>query len=223
VFCDGTGHIPADLSMTLSHPVNLNPVMVKGFEIFYQQPFSFLPDPFDGLGALANFTYTAGKQSGPNTGFNVNTPCGPGSTSCANWTAPSGFVVSVPEQINGLSPYTYSATLYYEKGGLSVRASYNWRSKFVSISNNYYETNGHMIGQARGTLDGTIGYSFLDKLEVRLDVTNLLDAVEYQYLAPGVNGINYPGRYAQWGDNSSHIFYSMYHGRNFTLSLRGHL
>lgn len=223
VFCDGTGHIPADLSMTLSHPVNLNPVMVKGFEIFYQQPFSFLPEPFDGLGALANFTYTAGKQSGPNTGFNVNTPCGPGATSCTNWTAPAGFVVSVPEQINGLSPYTYSATLYYEKGGLSVRASYNWRSKFVSISNNYYETNGHMIGQARGTLDGTVGYSFFDKLEVRLDVTNLLDAVEYQYLAPGVNGINYPGRYAQWGDNSSHVFYSMYHGRNFTLSLRGHL
>ena len=220
-FCDSTGHIPANLAMTLSHPVNLNPLMVKGFEIYYQQPFSFLPEPFDGLGALANFTYTAGKQSGANTGFNVNALNGPGTV-----TPPATVAVSVPEQINGLSPYTYSATLYYEKGGISIRASYNWRSKFVAISNNYYETNGHMIGQARGTLDGTIGYNILDNLEVRLDVTNILNAVEYQYLAPGVYDPaynTYPGRAAAWGNNTNHIFYSAWHGRNFQLSLRGHL
>lgn len=213
VWCDGTGHIPSNLIMTLTHPVNLNPMVVKGFEVYYQQPFNFLPEPFDGLGALANFTYTAGRMSGKNTGFPVNALNGPG----------TGAGVSVPEQIAGLSPYTYSTTLYYEKDDISVRLSYNWRSKSVSQNGNYYETNMHLIQQARGTLDASLGYSLLDNLEIRFDATNLLNSVEYAYLGNAVQGMSYPGRYANGGDDTSHVFYSYWHGRNFTLSLRGHL
>ena len=69
---DSSQPVDPNYLMNVTHPVNLNPMVVKGFEIFYQQPFTFLPEPFDGLGAMASFTYTAGSQNGPGTGFTAN-------------------------------------------------------------------------------------------------------------------------------------------------------
>jgi TonB-dependent receptor len=206
VWCDTSGHIPGSLQMSLSHPVNLNPMAVRGFEVYYQQPFSFLPEPFDGLGALVNFTYTSGKQSGPGTGFVAN-----------NGT-------SYPMQIRGLSAYTYNATMYYEKDGANIRLSYNWRSKTPVDNGNYYQSNMRMWQQARGTLDATIGYDIFDNLEVRLDITNIMNSDEYQYIANAVPGsTKYGARFSGTGADSSRIQYDFWHGRNFTISLRGHL
>jgi outer membrane receptor protein involved in Fe transport len=195
--------------------VNANPMVVKGFEVFYQQPFTFLPEPFDGLGALANFTYTAGSQSGSGTGFVTN----PGTTGSVAYRSP----------IPGLSNYTYSATMYYEKDSYNVRLSYNWRSKSEAGQGNYYQANWRMWTQARGTLDGTVGYDILDNLEIRFDVTNLLNTNgDYQFLETAVPaGYVWNANYARFADpahgDRSHIFYNYLHGRNFSISLRGHL
>jgi len=180
--------------------------VVKGVEVFYQAPFTFLPDPYDGFGAIANFTYTAGHQSGPGTGFVAND----GTT--------------YPMQINGLSSYSYSTTVYYEKYDFNIRLSYNWRSKFPATDANYYNTNMRMWQQARGMLDLTIGYNILDNLEARWDVTNLLASDEYQFLANAVPGpTQYGGRYSGTGVDQRHVFYDWSHGRNYVFSLRGHL
>ena len=211
VWCDASGHIPPDLLMSLTHPINQNPMVVRGFEIYYQQPFTFLPEPFDGLGALANFTYTTGKQSGPGTGFAVNAPGG------------SGTGAYIPAQIDGLSNYTYSATAYYEKNGLNIRLSYNWRSK-APYGGNWYNTNERLWDQARGTLDGTIGYAIFDDLEVRLDVTNILGTIQYNYMTPALMADEkYGQRFSAAGHDTTRRFINYWHGRNFMLTLRGHL
>lgn len=52
--------------LTFSRPENLASAKIKGFEIGIQQFFDFLPSPLDGLGIIANYTYSDSKD---NAGF----------------------------------------------------------------------------------------------------------------------------------------------------------
>lgn len=54
---DGLPSTKVDLDFTVSKLVNGKGVSVKGFEVYYQQAFRFLPAPFDGLGTVLNYTY----------------------------------------------------------------------------------------------------------------------------------------------------------------------
>jgi outer membrane receptor protein involved in Fe transport len=51
---DGSGTYA---NYTLTTTVNFGRARIRGIEASYQQQFSFLPGPFKGLGAFANFTY----------------------------------------------------------------------------------------------------------------------------------------------------------------------
>jgi TonB-dependent receptor len=198
----GTTEDP-NMAMQLSRPVNLNPMVVRGFEIFYQQAYGFLPSPLDGLGSLASFTYTAGAASGPGTGFIAN----------------DGSYYK--KQITGMSTYTFSGTAYYEKGPYSLRLSYSWHSATPAEDINHDQTDMRLWGQARGSLDGTIGYSIDDFLELRLDVTNLLNAPEYQYVTDGTQGHSrfvVPGR-----KDAERVALYYLHGATYILSFRGRL
>jgi outer membrane receptor protein involved in Fe transport len=127
-------------------------------------------------------------------------------------------------QIMGLSSYTYSAAAYYEKDGVSVRLSYSWRSKTPVRIDNYYSTNSRQWQQARGTLDATAGYKIFDNLEVRFDVTNILNDDDYIMVANAVPGATqYGGRYSGIADNAARQVINYVHGRSYTLSLRGSL
>ncbi|WP_224745848.1 TonB-dependent receptor [Neiella litorisoli] len=56
---------PAEVPYTHNTPVNLDEQDINGYELVYQQHFSFLPAPFDNLGALANYTkVSSGKIEG---------------------------------------------------------------------------------------------------------------------------------------------------------------
>ncbi|HEY0621999.1 TonB-dependent receptor [Sphingomonas sp.] len=57
---------PQGRVLTFSRPENLASAKIKGFEIGVQQFFDFLPAPFDGLGIIANYTYSDSKD---NAGF----------------------------------------------------------------------------------------------------------------------------------------------------------
>lgn len=56
LFSDGRQERAA-VDFTVSQLVNGRGVTVKGFELYYQQAFSFLPAPFDGLGTVLNYTF----------------------------------------------------------------------------------------------------------------------------------------------------------------------
>lgn len=49
--------VASNLDFTVSQLVNGSGVTVKGFELYYQQAFRFLPAPFDGLGTVLNYTF----------------------------------------------------------------------------------------------------------------------------------------------------------------------
>jgi len=54
---DGLPPTQVDLDFTVSKLVNGQGVSVKGFELYYQQAFRFLPAPFDGFGTVINYTF----------------------------------------------------------------------------------------------------------------------------------------------------------------------
>ncbi len=56
VRADGSSSI-ADLAFQVNRVTNGTGVTLKGVEVYYQQPFTFLPAPFDGLGTSLNYTF----------------------------------------------------------------------------------------------------------------------------------------------------------------------
>jgi TonB-dependent receptor len=192
-----------NLAIQLSHPVNLNPMVVRGVEAFYQQSYGFLPEPLDGMGTLVSFTYTAGAAGGPGTGFVAN----------------DGSVYK--KQITGMSTYTFSGTAFYEKGPYNVRLSYSWHSATPAEDGNHNGTDLRLWNQARGSLDGTLAYDLNDYLELRLDGTNLLNASEYQYVTDGTQDHSYLS--AGGGKDTNRVDIDYLHGSTFVLSVRGRL
>lgn len=53
---------PRTVPYTHFVPVNGEGAEIEGFELIYQQPFTFLPAPFDGLGIVSNYTYVSNEE-----------------------------------------------------------------------------------------------------------------------------------------------------------------
>lgn len=153
---DQNGNVPPGLEITVNTRVNQGSEKLSGLEFAYQQNFTFLPAPFDGLGALASYTLVDTKG--------------------IDWITNDGVahkVWTVPE--NG-----YSATLFYEKNALSLRLTYSYKDKFIIDTTNTGNDLQRWHAGA-GFLDATIGYKLTDKLEIKLDALNLNDALAYDY------------------------------------------
>ncbi|SCW53701.1 iron complex outermembrane recepter protein [Sphingobium faniae] len=105
--------VSSNLDFTASQLVNGEGVSVKGFELYYQQAFRFLPAPFDGLGAVANYTFidnsdptqlTAASRNNYNiTGYYEKGPIG----ARLSYSWRSGFL-STASILPALSQYTRS-------------------------------------------------------------------------------------------------------------------
>lgn len=116
---------------------------IKGFELAYQQTFDFLPGPFDGLGVSANYTYI--ESSGlPNSFLN-------GGNLANNSTVPPG---NLP--LEQLSKHNANATVFYERGPLSMRAAYNWRSRFLLTAADVIFPYYSIFNEPTGQLDASV-------------------------------------------------------------------
>lgn len=116
---------------------------IKGFEIAYQQTYDFLPGLLNGLGVQANYTYI--DSSGlPNSFLN-------GGGLANNSTIPPG---SLP--LEQLSKHNVNATVFYEKGPLSMRAAYNWRSRFLLTAADVIFPYYSIFNEPTGQLDASI-------------------------------------------------------------------
>ncbi|MXO88213.1 TonB-dependent receptor [Altererythrobacter aestuarii] len=137
---------------------------VKGFELAYQQTYDFLPSLLGGLGMSANYTFI--DSSGlPNTFLNGgNIP----NTS----TVPAG---NLP--LEQLSRHNANVTVFFEQGPLSMRAAYNWRSKFLLTATDVIFPYYSIFNDDTGQLDASIFYSLTDNLKVGVQGVNLLNEV----------------------------------------------
>ncbi len=154
----------------INGPANDLSGTLKGLEFGYQQTYDFLPGMLSGLGTAVTYTYIdAGGFPNPNIS-------GIGSPSVNSTGRPLNngpFAGQLPLQ--GTSKHTLNATLFYEKGPLSVRAAYNWRSAFLVTQRDDLFPFSPIFQEAGGQLDGTIFYNVTPNIKLGVQGVNLLD------------------------------------------------
>ena len=152
--------------ITWTRPVNSDSATIQGFEISYQQTYDFLPEPFNGLGTIASFTYVDGKSD-------VTFPTGTTSIK----------LNSMP--LVGVSPISYSITGFYEEDGFNLHLSYNWRGdRLFALQSQANGPNGtfdatntgvrRQYSGAVGTLDAAANYDITENITVFVEAQNLI-------------------------------------------------
>jgi len=145
---------------------------IKGIEVGGQTFLDFLPGLLGGFGVQGNVTYLDGRQR-----FPVD-------LSPANTVPP---FVSIPS----LSKWSYNAALFYEKGTISTRLSYNGRSRYL---NGNTVRDGVYFGEGTEKitrLDYSLNYTPVKELTLTFDVTNIL-AQPFRNFAQYGNDRSYP-------------------------------
>ncbi|MEC3909416.1 TonB-dependent receptor [Sphingobium sp. CR2-8] len=145
-----------------SRPINLGKTDLWGIELAAQADFTFLPAPFDHLGARANFTYVDSK-------YDYSKVYSGGSNST----------------LEGLSHINANATLYYQDAKFDMRVSGNYRSRYVYSASPVTSTLGidqNLSGYAPTLyVDMSAHYKLTDKIQLTLNGVNLINQAEKQY------------------------------------------
>jgi len=126
------------ITYTVRQPVNGFGALLDGLEGSAQTAFTFLPRPFDGLGVQGNLTWARAIRTNLTnvaTGLPLN-------------------------EYPGLSKWTYNASIYYDRGWLNARLSYNYRSDWLDTVASATNANLPIYRQAEGYLDGKITLRF---------------------------------------------------------------
>lgn len=154
----GTGALPTD-DFQFNIPVNTPGGDLKGVEFSWQQPFTFLPEPFDGFGAIFNYTYVDSK-------IQYVTAAG------AN---------SLRTDLVGLSKNAHNATLYYEKDRFSARASMSRRADYLTTVPGRNNSN---VEGTKGTthVDFSASWKWNENLEFTFEGLNLTDEANDQWV-----------------------------------------
>jgi TonB-dependent receptor len=140
-------------------PVNSDGGTLKGVEVAYQQVYDFLPGLLSGLGAGLTYTYVdAGDFNNASLG--------------AEQSPLSGGL-----PLAGVSKHTVNAVAFYEKGPVSLRAAYNWRSSFLQTPRDVIFPFSPIYGESTGQLDASIFFSVSRNLKLGIQGVNLLDEV----------------------------------------------
>ena len=81
-----------------------------------------------------------------------------------------------------ISKWSYNLIGIYEKGPVSFRVAYNWRSGFdVGPAPGGGMQPGEIYAKAQPWLDTSLSYRILDRLTLTFDATNLLDSYYQDY------------------------------------------
>ncbi|WP_116090874.1 TonB-dependent receptor [Sphingomonas crusticola] len=133
---------------------------IRGFEVAYQQTFDFLPGAFSGLGTSLNYTFLQSRGV-PNSALNNGNPV-------TESTIPKG---NLP--LEQLSKHNFNATVFYEKGPISLRAAYNWRSRFLLTSSDVIFPFTPVFNDKTGQLDASIFLNLTKNVKIGVQGVNL--------------------------------------------------
>ncbi|MGO1072194.1 TonB-dependent receptor [Lysobacter sp. CA199] len=141
---------------------------LRGFEVGANHAFTSLPAPFDGLGVQLNYSYA-------DSDFKYDDPSATEPTlPLADFTDPVG--------IPGLSKHTGSATVYYERGGLSLRLIYKYRSDYFKPSG----LTALRVADDAGYLDLSASYDLNAHVQLKFQAINIGN--EHQVMYRPVDG-----------------------------------
>lgn len=140
---------------------------VKGVEFAYQQFYDFLPAPFDGFGLQAALTLL--DSTGVQSSTVNNTTTSP---------AANDALVDLGDlPLQGLSDVSYNIAGIYEKGRISARLAYNWRSDYLVTPRDVITPFYPIFQESTGQLDGSFFYTVNDNLKIGVQGANLLDEI----------------------------------------------
>jgi len=137
-------------------PKNAEAFKIKGLELAYQQAFTFLPAPFNGLGVYGSYT--------KNNTLGVE----------RTWNGKTYTLPLVPKD-------AYSVSTYYERGPLFLRLAYNHKSEWANSDTGPNQYGFQRFNNARGYLDASVGYKFSKALEVRFDAINITNQKTFEF------------------------------------------
>ncbi len=160
--CGATVGCSPAATWNFSTPINTPGGDLTGFEVSFQQPFSFLPGPLANTGIIAN--YTSVKSS------------------IDYYATVAGVTTKVAtNDLTGLSRKAYNLTLYYEDDKVSARVSASHRDKYLTrvpgqeAGMVYDGTNETM------NVDASFTYTWNDHLKFTFEGVNLTDEFQDQF------------------------------------------
>ena len=146
---DGGARQTRDLVITPVAPANDTTARhLYGLELSAAHAFTWLPAPLDGLGANLSANRAVADFAFPDT------------SPLASYLAPANLI--------GLSKWTASGSLYYEKSAFSLRGSLRYRSS-------YYKPNGGTNRSVRGAtyLNLSAQYAVTSEVQLQLQALNV--------------------------------------------------
>ncbi|QCB44487.1 TonB-dependent receptor [Sphingomonas sp. PAMC26645] len=137
---------------TVRQPVNGFGALLDGIEGSVQTAFTFLPAPFDGLGASGNFTYARAIR-----------------TNLTN--------VATGQPLNdypGLSKWTANASIFYDKDWLNIRVNYNYRSNWLAVVSDVNFDNSPIYRRGEGYFDAKVTFRFPEQhTQLFMEIQNI--------------------------------------------------
>lgn len=159
----------ATFDAIVTTPVNSEETgKIRGFELAYQQVYDFLPGILSGFGLQGTYTFVDSSGVSQSTLSTTDPDVAAGQVANVD-------ISQLPLQ--GLSKHTVNLTPFYERGPLSVRLSYNWRSKFLLTTRDVIVPFAPIINEATGQLDGSIFYGLNKNVKVGIQAVNLTNEV----------------------------------------------
>ncbi|SHN40900.1 TonB-dependent receptor [Duganella sacchari] len=131
---------------TITRSVNGEGGDIRGLELVYQQAFTSLPAPFDGLGIASNYAYTTSN-------IHEQTPVGS------------------PYPIEGLMKHNGGVTLWYEKAGYEARLSANYHSAFAR--NPTWGAGQLIMNEAETYVTLNLAKQLTSNIQLRFGIDNL--------------------------------------------------
>ena len=162
---DGTNALPTD-EFVFTVPLNTPGGKLRGFEVNYTQQFSFLPGLLSNFGTQLNYTYVDSK---------------------IQYLLASGAVAQ-KEDLLGLSPSSWNATLFYEGDRFSGRVSATNRDDYLiqvpGTETGFNSAANGVHGQTGTTvLDASVRYKINEHFEVSLEGNNLTNVAQESWVA----------------------------------------
>jgi len=157
--CGSTPGCSPDADWIFNVPLNTPGGNLKGAEVSYQQPFSFLPSFLSHFGVQLNYTYVESEVDYLN----------------------ADGTIALTTDLTGLSQNAFNATIYYEDDRLSTRLSGAYRDEYLTTAPG---RNGSDVEGTASTfnLDFSLTWSFNDNLQFTLEALNLTDEFQDQWV-----------------------------------------
>ena len=135
----GTTALPTD-EFIYNFPVNTSGGPLRGAELNYQQPFTFLPGKWANAGLQLSYTYVDSQ---------------------IQYTTSTG-VPTIKTDLLGLSKHSYAGTLYYDGDQFSARVSLTKRDDYLTTAPGRNSSAALPVGPGNNDVEGTKGTTTVD-------------------------------------------------------------